>query len=66
MIGLIGQDQTDAVSGRRKSEDVERGRRFPVNKVRMDSVVEDPVVFIDPGASIEVIGSGVMIQYMWR
>src|SRR4029077_16838646 len=35
---------------------------FPVNEVGMDAVVEDPVIFVDPGASVEVIGGRVRIK----
>ena len=62
IVNLIGQNETNAVGGRREPEDIERCRGFPVNEVRMNSVVADPVVCVDTHPVVKIVGHGIGIK----
>lgn len=59
---LIGENYTDGMGGGPKSEDVKRRRRFPMNEVGMDAVVEDPVVIVYAGSVVEPIRHRIGIE----
>ena len=50
------------MGGGPKSEDVKRRRRFPMNEVGMDAVVEDPVVIVYAGSVVESIRHRIGIE----